>query len=74
MLWNILHFTSLGLQIAAGVTGLLTLSWIRVRNNHIEIDAEKLKAVKLVGKIAICFFTMGAILILWYETHLLQSG
>jgi len=70
--WNTLHFTGLGFQIAAGVIALgLSLSWIRVRNGHLETNPERLRAVQLVGRIALGFFTAGAILILWYETHLL---
>ena len=74
LLWNTIHFTGLGFQIAAGVVGALSLSWVRIRNKHVEIDAERLRVAKVIGKVAVWFFTIGAILILWYETHLLQAG
>ena len=71
LLWNTIHFVGLGFQIAAGIAGAFSLSWIRVENKHAEIDTDKLRGAKLAGKIALGFFTIGAILILWYETHLL---
>ncbi len=72
LLWNTIHFTGLGFEIAAGMAGALSLSWIRIMNKHAEIDLEKLRGAKLAGKIALGFFTLGAILILCYEIHLLQ--
>jgi len=70
--WNTIHFAGLGLQIVGGAFALgLSLSWIRVQNGHLEINPERLRAVQLVGRIALGFFTAGAILILCYEIHLL---
>jgi hypothetical protein len=69
--WNTIHFLGLGFQIAAGITGALTLSWIRISNGHVEINHARLRAVKIVGWVALGFFTIGAILILWYEIYML---
>lgn len=74
LLWDTLHFAGLGFQIVAGIAGAFSLSWIRRDNKHAEINLEKLMGAKLTGKIALGFFTVGAILILWYEIHLLQTG
>ncbi len=74
LLWNTIHFTGLGFQIAAGMAGAFSLSWIRINNKHAEICLEKLAGAKLAGKIALGFFTLGAILLLFYEIHLLQIG
>jgi len=74
LLWNTIHFAGLGFQIAAGIAGAFFLSWIRGQNEHAEINLKKLKGAKLAGKIALGFFTVGAVLILWYEIHMLQIG
>jgi len=70
-MWNVIHFIGLGFQIVAGLLGALSLYWIRVRNNHVEIALVLLRKVKITGLIAIVFFSIGAILIIWYEAHLL---
>jgi len=71
LLWNTIHFAGIGFQIAAGVAGAFSLSWIRIKNKHAEISSEKLIGAKLAGKIALGFFTLGAVLLLCYEIHLL---
>ena len=71
--WNTIHFAGIGFQIAAGGTGARALSWIRIRNKRVEIDPEKLRVAKVIGQVAVWFFIVGAILILCYETHLLQT-
>jgi hypothetical protein len=69
LLWNTIHFAGLGCQIAAGLAGAFSLSWIRVTNGNTEICTQKLKQTKLAGKIALAFFTLGALLLLFYEIH-----
>jgi hypothetical protein len=70
-MWNTIHFTGLGCQIAAGLLGALSLVWVRTKNNHIQIAPELLKKAKTIGWIALAFFILGAILILSYEAHLI---
>jgi len=74
LLWNTIHFAGLGLQIAAGITGIGYLNtWIQTKNGHAEINVERLSSVKKIGKIALWMFAIGALLLLFYEIYLLQN-
>jgi len=74
LLWNTIHFSGLGLQIAAGITGIGYLNtWIRTKNGHAEISTKNLTLTKKIGKVALWMFAIGALLLLFYEIHLLQN-
>jgi len=74
-IWTHIHFTAMGLKIAAAVVGGgLSLKWIRVRNGHISVDPERLSLVKNFSIGLLWVLAVGFILEIWYETHLLQLG
>ena len=74
-IWTQIHFTALGLQIAVAVVGGgLSLTWIRVRNGHIEINPGRVRLVKNFSVGLLWTLAVGFILELWYEAHLLQIG
>jgi hypothetical protein len=74
LLWDNIRFSSLGFQAVAGVTGMFSLAWIPARTKNTEMGLEKLKRPKIPGEIALGLFTLGAVLLLCYEIHLLQIG
>jgi len=70
-LWNTIHFAGMGLQIAAALGGGISLSWLRVRDGHIEVSPERLQWAKCLSVVSLWMLTFGFILVLWYEIHLL---
>jgi len=70
--WTHVHFTALGLQIASTIVGGgLVLKWVRIRNEHLEIDPKRLKLVKRFSVVLLWVLAVGFVLQLWYEAHML---
>lgn len=71
-IWTYVHFTGMGLQIAVAlVGGGLGLKWLRVKNGHIEVDADRLRLIKNFSVLLLWVLAVGFILELSYEAHLL---
>lgn len=71
-LWVHILWTGKGLQIATTlVGGGLALSWLRVKDGHLEVRTERVKFVKHFSYALLWVLAVGFILELWYEAHLL---
>jgi hypothetical protein len=71
--WTHVHFTAMGLQIASTIVGGgLSLKWLRVRNEHLEINTERLSLVKRFSVGLLWTLAVGFVLQLCYEAHLLS--
>lgn len=68
------HFTGLGLQFAASIVGAMSLTWLRVKSGHLEINVKELKSAKRVGLIVLWMLAVGFLLELFYEIYQLQTA
>jgi hypothetical protein len=72
LLWNTIHFAGIGLQIIAAFSGgLVSFWWFKVKNGGIYVSPERAQLTKRLSYILLWVLTVGFLLELFYEIHLL---
>jgi len=71
LLWQIVNFAGMALVFVGAVLLALFGSSFRVKDNHLEVKTERAKLATKVQLLGLWVFTVGFMLQLFYQTHLL---